>query len=90
MLDNDSQSHSTGWLFFVKTSFAISIFAIAAGITFMPGELIVRGYLALSALFLVSTTITLSKTLRDDHESNRLINKISEAKTNKIIKEFSE
>ena len=90
MLESNHQSHSTGWLFFVKVAFALSVLTMAAGIAFMPGELVVRGYFAISALFMVSTTITLSKTLRDDHENSRLINKISEAKTNKIIKEYSE
>jgi len=33
-------------------------------------------------LFLVSSTITLSKTMRDKHESQRLINRVSEARTN--------
>lgn len=86
----DFQSNSSGWLFFVKASFVIPLLAMAAGIVFMPGDLVVQGYFALSALFLVSSTINLSKTLRDEHESQRLLNKISEAKTNKILKEFTE
>jgi hypothetical protein len=32
----------------------------------------------------------LSKTLRDDHEAQRLMNRINEAKTNKILKEYAE
>jgi hypothetical protein len=32
----------------------------------------------------------LSKTLRDDHEAQRLLNRINEAKTNKILKEYTE
>lgn len=87
---NDIQSDSSSWLFFVKASFVIALIAMGAGILFMPGGLMVQGYFALSGLFLVSSTITLSKTLRDEHEAQRLIHKISEAKTNKIIREFSE
>ena len=49
-----------------------------------------KGYMGLCALFLVSTSITLSKTLRDEHENQRLINKISEAKTKQLIKEYAE
>jgi len=89
MLDN-IQSNSNGWLFFVKTSFAIALLATTAGILFTPIDLLVKGYLAICALFLVSTTITLSKTMRDEHESQRLIHKISEAKTKQLIKEFAE
>lgn len=87
---NDIQSDSSSWLFFVKASFVIALIAMGAGILFMPGGLMVQGYFALSGLFLVSSTITLSKTMRDEHEAQRLIHKLSEAKTNKIIREFSE
>jgi len=84
------QSNSQGWLFFVKTAFALSLIASGAGIVFMPGDWLLKGYFAISILFVVSSTITLSKTMRDEHESQRLLNKISDAKTNKIIKEYSD
>lgn len=90
MVVDEVQSNSQSWMFFVKLSFAISVVAIIAGIVMMPIDIMMKGYLAISALFLVNSTITLSKTLRDEHESERLINKISEAKTKKIIKEFSD
>lgn len=85
----DLKSNSSGWLFFVKTSFAIAVLAVAAGVFFMPGTLLIKGYFALSSLFLVSSTITLSKTLRDEHESLRLINKVSEARTSKMINDLA-
>lgn len=88
MNEYDIQSTSAGWQFFVKASFGIAILAIAAGIVFIPGSLLVKGYFALSALFLVSSTITLSKTVRDQHEADRLINKVSEARTTKILNEM--
>lgn len=89
MKEYDIQSTSDGWLFFVKASFGIAILAIAAGIFLVPGSFIIKGYFALSSLFLVSSTITLSKTLRDQHEANRLINKVSEARTTQIINEMA-
>lgn len=90
MNETDIQSHSVAWLFYVKASFAISLIAMAAGILFMPGDYMLKGYLALGSLFMVSSTFTIAKTLRDEHESQRLIQKISDAKTSKIIKEYSE
>lgn len=87
---NDIQSSSAGWLFYVKAAFVISLVAMGAGILFMPGGLMVQGYFALCALFLVSATITLSKTLRDDHEARRLINRINEARTSRMLQEYSE
>lgn len=90
MHENDIQSHSAFWLFYVKAAFGISLASMAGGILFLPATLVEQGYLALSSLFMVSATITMVKTLRDEHESRRLLNKISEAKTTKIINEYTD
>lgn len=81
--DNSSQ-----WQFFVKISFVLAVAATVLGIWMIPGELIFKGYFMISSLFLVFATITMSKTIRDGHESNRLHNKISEARTTKMIQEL--
>lgn len=86
----DIQSNSHGWLFFVKASFAFSLLALGLGILFLVDDLMVQAYMAMSGLFAVSATITLSKTMRDEHEAQRLIHKLSEAKASKIIREYSE
>ncbi len=86
----DLQANSAGWLFFVKASFVIALLATIGGIILLPGDLIIKGYFALCALFLVSATITMAKTVRDEHEAQKLINKISEARTTKMIKEYGE
>jgi hypothetical protein len=90
MENYDITTSSMGWLFFVKASFFVSIAAMIAAIIFMPADLMLKGYFGLNSLFLVSSTIMLSKTMRDEHENSRMINKISEAKTNKIIQEYAE
>ena len=90
MNESTLQPNSTSWLLFVRLTFGISIAAMAAFIFFMEGSLLMRGYLALNSLFLISSTIMMSKTMRDEHEAQSLIHKISEAKTNKILKEYTE
>lgn len=90
MENYDSQTNSVGWLLFVKLSFLISLVAMLAAIIFMPGDLMLKGYMGLNSLFIVSSTIMISKTMRDEHEGNKIINRISEAKTNKIIQEYTE
>jgi len=90
MENYDTQTNSVGWLLFVKLSFVISLAAMLAAIIFMPGDLMLKGYMGLNALFIVSSTIMVSKTLRDEHEGSKIINRITEAKANKIIKEYSE
>ena len=80
---NTIQRDSGSWIFFVKLSLA----ALGAGIVLLPVDLWVRGYLGMGALFAVGSTITLAKTLRDDHEAQRLINRLSEARAEKMLKE---
>ena len=64
-MDSEINSNSSGWIFFVKASFAIALLATGAGVIFSPTDLLVKGYMSVCALFLVSTTITLSKTMRE-------------------------
>ena len=83
---------SPEWLFFVKTSFACALAGMIFGVVMMGEdvELSVRGYLVLGTLFLVGSTFTLSKTLRDQFEGSKLINKLAEARTEKLLKEFEQ
>ncbi len=79
---------SPGWLFFVKASFACAVLGMLAGIVMMPVDLWVRGYLAMGTFFLVGSSFTLSKTLRDQFESSKLINRLSNAKAEKLLEEY--
>jgi hypothetical protein len=88
-MDQYEMSNSTSaWDFFVKAAFVIAIGATLMGIYLLPGELVVKGYFLISTLFMVFATITMSKTIRDKHEADRLHNKISEARTSKIIRDM--
>ena len=88
MYEHGIQTNSAGWLFFVKVSFALALIAVTLGVYFLPAEPWVRGYLGIAILFTVGTTFTLAKTIRDEHEAQRLINRISEAKTENMLKSF--
>ncbi len=85
-----NQSHTPMWMLYVKASFVIAVASLVA-FTLLSGQsLMFKGFLMLNGMFLISTTMTLSKTMRDEHENQRLLNRISEAKTNKMIKEYAE
>jgi hypothetical protein len=81
-------SSSSSWDFFVKLAFALAIGSTLIGIYMLPGELVIKGYFLISTFFLVLSTITMSKTIRDKHEAERLHNKITEARTSKIIRDM--
>ena len=83
-----TQLNSAGWLLFVKTSFVVSLLAMVTGIVFLPADLTIKGFFAMGTLYLIGSTFTLAKTIRDEFESQKLINKIADAKTEKMLKEY--
>ncbi len=88
MNEENIHSPSPGWILYVKTSFIVALIGLAIGLIFSEASLVEKGYFAICSMFLVSTSFTLAKTMRDEHEANRLINRISEAKTSRILKEY--
>lgn len=80
--------NSPEWLFFVKASFLISVSAMLAGIVFLPVDVTTKSFFAMGTLFLVGSTFTLSKTVRDEFENHKLVNRLADAKAEQILKEY--
>ncbi|WP_035656330.1 YiaA/YiaB family inner membrane protein, partial [Bradyrhizobium sp. STM 3809] len=70
-------------------SFAASAFLVALGVFFMPIDLWMKGYLTMGIVMLVQTCVTLTKTLRDRHESSKLVNRIEDARAERLLMEVS-
>lgn len=49
-------------------SFGVAAVAVGMGITYLPVDRWIRGFLAIGALFLVSSSFTLAKCVRDHQE----------------------
>lgn len=81
---------SPSWILFTKASFALALLGMVAGVIMMPVDLWVRGYLVMGSLFLVGSSFTLSKTLRDEFEASKLINRIEEAKAEQLLKDMAD
>ncbi len=84
------QTDSNAWLFFVKASWVAAVAALSVGTAYLPVDLWAKGYMAMGILFAMGTSFTLAKTLRDQHEAERWINRITDAKTEKILQEYSD
>ncbi|CCE00325.1 conserved hypothetical protein [Bradyrhizobium sp. STM 3809] len=56
---------------------------------FMPIDLWMKGYLTMGIVMLVQTCVTLTKTLRDRHESSKLVNRIEDARAERLLMEVS-
>jgi hypothetical protein len=71
-------------------AFAISFAGMAIGIFYFPADFAMKGFLAMSYFFSVASCFTVAKVVRDKHESDRIINKIEAAKTEKFINKYGD
>ena len=62
---------------------------MAGGIYFMEASFAAKGFYAMAAIMLVHTSITITKTLRDAEEASRFINRLEDAKTEKLLMDVS-
>lgn len=85
---SSTQLNSPGWVMFSKISFITALSAMVIGIILVPGDLTVKGFFAMGTLYLVGSTFTLAKTIRDEFENQKLVNKIADARTDQILKEY--
>lgn len=80
-------SHSAAWTIQSWVSFVLSFGVTALGIWALPVDLWVKGFMAMGLVFTVGSSITLAKTVRDQHESERLTKRIDDARVSKLIAE---
>lgn len=66
-------------------SFAIALGAVVLGICYLPVDPWVRAFLAVGTLFLVTSTFTLAKCVRDAQESSLLASRLDQARVDKIL-----
>ncbi|NCO75844.1 MAG: hypothetical protein GW795_09365 [Cyanobacteria bacterium] len=85
-----NQSHSNAWVIQTWLSFIISISATSLGIIYLPVDIWIKGYMGMGLIFSVGSTVSLTKTQRDIHESSRMIAKIEEAKVERILAEHNQ
>lgn len=78
---------TSAWLVFGYASFALSVAMLGGGILLLPMDWWVRGYFAMGCVLLVQSCFALAKNLRDVHEAGRFINRIENARTERLLRE---
>ncbi len=80
---------STTTAFYVQAviSFAISLAALAAGIVYLPVTAWVRSFLALGLMYVVTSTFTLAKCVRDRQEESSVVSRVDQARLDKLLAE---
>jgi hypothetical protein len=83
----NTSANSGGWITFTYAQFAAAIGMAALGVFFLPVDLQVKGYMLMSNVFLIGATFTLAKTVRDEHENKKMVSRIEDARTEKLLME---
>lgn len=79
---------TSAWIFQVWVSFGLAFSASVVGVFYLPVDAWIRAFMGMSLLATVMATFTLAKTVRDNHEATRIINRVQEAKTEALLREF--
>ncbi|MGF1515717.1 MAG: YiaA/YiaB family inner membrane protein [Elainellaceae cyanobacterium] len=85
---SSASPHSSAWITHTWLAFILSVSAIAGGVLFLPVQPWIKGYFGMGVLSTISSTINLSKTIRDVEESKRLVNRADEAKLERLLSEY--
>ena len=82
-------SRKTTTAFFVQAalSFGVALFAACVAIAYLPVGLWIRAFLALSLLYVVTSSFTLAKCVRDHQESTEVVSRIDQARVDKLLAE---
>ncbi|MER5491963.1 YiaA/YiaB family inner membrane protein [Streptomyces sp. NPDC002454] len=66
-------------------SFVIALGAIGVGIARLEADSWVRGFLAIAVLYLVTSSFTLAKVIRDRQEAERITSRVDQARVDKLL-----
>lgn len=66
-------------------SFGVAALAVGIGITYLPVDRWTRGFLAIGCLFLVSSSFTLAKVVRDQQESSQVLSRVDQARLDRLL-----
>lgn len=80
--NNTKAFYNMAWI-----AFMCSAIGMIAGLILLEVDLSVKGFFAMAYLFSVSSCFTLAKVIRDRHETDRFVNRVENAKTEKFLNE---
>ncbi|WP_232665691.1 YiaA/YiaB family inner membrane protein [Pseudonocardia sp. TRM90224] len=69
-------------------SFGVAMLAVAIALWNIPADPWIRGFMAVAVLYLVTSTFTLAKIVRDRQESSSVLSRVDQARLDKLLAEF--
>ncbi|RBO86983.1 hypothetical protein DFR74_112160 [Nocardia puris] len=86
---NASPKSTSAYVAQAAIAFGVSLFGAGVGIFYLPLDVWQRGFMAMSVLFLVTSSFTLAKVVRDQHEANSTTHRIDAARLEKLMAEHN-
>jgi hypothetical protein len=68
-------------------SFVVSVLAVLGGIAYLPVDSWTRGFLIVGVLYAITSTFTLAKCVRDQHDTQTVVHRVDEARLDKFLAE---
>ncbi|MFF3443324.1 YiaA/YiaB family inner membrane protein [Streptosporangium sp. NPDC002721] len=81
--------NSTTTAFYAQAvlSFGLSVAALGIGIAYLPVTTWVRSFMGLGLLYVVTSTFTLAKCVRDRNEEASVVGRVDQARLDKLLAE---
>ncbi|WP_405057448.1 YiaA/YiaB family inner membrane protein [Kribbella sp. NBC_01505] len=80
-------SQTTAYYVQAVVSFGIALTAMTVAVIYLPAAGWVRAFLALGLIYLVTSTVTLSKVVRDRQELSVVTTRVDQARLDKLLAE---
>jgi hypothetical protein len=78
---------STAFYVQAAISFAVSVSAVTLGIAYLPAGGWIRGFLMLGMLYVVTSSFTLAKCVRDNQETSQVVHRVDQARLERFLAE---
>lgn len=82
-----STQNTTAFFAQAAISFGAALLGLAIAVLYLPVDPWVRAFLAMTTLFLVSSSFTLAKVVRDNQENSAVATRLDQARVDKLLAE---
>ncbi|MCF2525940.1 YiaA/YiaB family inner membrane protein [Yinghuangia soli] len=74
-------------MFYIQAwiSFLVAMTSMGVAIAYLPVSAWIRAFFALGALFLVTSSFTLAKVIRDRQETESMVNRVDQARLERLL-----
>jgi hypothetical protein len=79
----------TTFAFFIQSalSFGVSVVGVGIGIAYLPINAWMRAFVGIGVLYAVTSAFTLAKVIRDQQESSSVLQRVDQARLDRILSE---